>query len=210
MFGQLALRGFADRVNLGLIPSSEAGWRTACRALRSTGAVLHLHGNVNTLTASCERHLAEQCFSHQLDQTQAPAGCLPTVDPEASQQEDEHGGFDRRRYMVADGVAMTESKVDNSAVSGNVTVGSNSTNSTSVRAKSKDSWFRWGCGVCHRLQALLTEEHGGRWLVDVSHVQHVKSYAPHVDHIVLDIVCRSESCDVDECCSHISRIHSWE
>ena len=37
----------ADRVNLGLIPQSEVSWRTACQALRQTGGVLHVHGNVH-------------------------------------------------------------------------------------------------------------------------------------------------------------------
>lgn len=36
-----------DRVSLGLLPSSEGGWRTAVKALRkSTGGWLHVHGNV--------------------------------------------------------------------------------------------------------------------------------------------------------------------
>lgn len=38
----------ADRVNLGLIPSSESSWPTACNALKAnTGGVLHIHGNVD-------------------------------------------------------------------------------------------------------------------------------------------------------------------
>ncbi|RNA13303.1 tRNA wybutosine-synthesizing 2 -like protein [Brachionus plicatilis] len=38
----------ADRVNLGLIPSSELSWRTACYALKKhSGGVLHIHGNVD-------------------------------------------------------------------------------------------------------------------------------------------------------------------
>ena len=41
-------RGVADRVNLGLIPSSEVSWRSACLALRDRGGVLHVHGNVET------------------------------------------------------------------------------------------------------------------------------------------------------------------
>lgn len=36
-----------DRVSLGLLPSSEGGWRTAVRALKNeTGGWLHIHGNV--------------------------------------------------------------------------------------------------------------------------------------------------------------------
>ena len=41
-------RGLADRVSLGLIPSSEVSWRTACLALKDRGGVLHVHGNVET------------------------------------------------------------------------------------------------------------------------------------------------------------------
>ncbi|GAB6022264.1 tRNA wybutosine-synthesizing protein 2 [Chamberlinius hualienensis] len=40
--------GVAQRVNLGLIPSSEISWETACRALDPvTGGVLHVHANVD-------------------------------------------------------------------------------------------------------------------------------------------------------------------
>ena len=43
----------ADRVNLGLIPSSEESWPTACRALRRrTGGRLHIHGNVDIAASS--------------------------------------------------------------------------------------------------------------------------------------------------------------
>lgn len=36
-----------DRVSLGLLPSSEGGWRTGIKALRrTTGGWLHVHGNV--------------------------------------------------------------------------------------------------------------------------------------------------------------------
>ena len=45
---QLNLKNFADRVNLGLIPSSAEGWPVACAALKSlTGGWLHIHGNVS-------------------------------------------------------------------------------------------------------------------------------------------------------------------
>ena len=39
--------GVADRVNLGLIPSSEAAWETALRVLKPSGGWLHVHENVN-------------------------------------------------------------------------------------------------------------------------------------------------------------------
>ena len=46
----------ADRVNLGLIPSSELSWKTACEALRlETGGFLHIHGNVDIKTSMAEK-----------------------------------------------------------------------------------------------------------------------------------------------------------
>ncbi|CAN8246270.1 unnamed protein product [Cochlearia groenlandica] len=45
-----APKGVADRVNLGLIPTSEGSWVTAIQALRlPEGGVLHVHGNVKDL-----------------------------------------------------------------------------------------------------------------------------------------------------------------
>ena len=40
------LHGKFDRVSLGLLPSSEGGWRYAVRALSDCGGWLHVHGNV--------------------------------------------------------------------------------------------------------------------------------------------------------------------
>ncbi|KAF5200292.1 tRNA wybutosine-synthesizing protein 2/3/4 [Thalictrum thalictroides] len=40
-----APKGVADRVCLGLLPSSEGSWVTAVRALRIEGGMLHVHGN---------------------------------------------------------------------------------------------------------------------------------------------------------------------
>ncbi|KAK3127155.1 hypothetical protein QOZ80_7AG0569120 [Eleusine coracana subsp. coracana] len=42
-----APKGVADRVSLGLLPSSECSWATAVAALRVEGGILHIHGNVN-------------------------------------------------------------------------------------------------------------------------------------------------------------------
>uniref|UniRef100_A0A8D0GLJ8 tRNA wybutosine-synthesizing protein 2 homolog n=1 Tax=Sphenodon punctatus TaxID=8508 RepID=A0A8D0GLJ8_SPHPU len=68
---QLELKDVADRVNLGLIPSSEAGWPIACRVLRSDmGGVLHIHQNVESFPAKLlqlpqesEQHESEQSVS---------------------------------------------------------------------------------------------------------------------------------------------------
>ncbi|XP_045364381.1 tRNA wybutosine-synthesizing protein 2 homolog isoform X2 [Camelus bactrianus] len=46
---KLKLSNVADRVNLGLIPSSEEGWPIACQVLRrDAGGILHIHQNVES------------------------------------------------------------------------------------------------------------------------------------------------------------------
>ena len=40
------MQGVADRVLLGLLPSSRCAWRTALAALKEQGGWLYLHGNV--------------------------------------------------------------------------------------------------------------------------------------------------------------------
>ena len=48
----------------------------------------------------------------------------------------------------------------------------------------------WADSTAKKIQDLLVEIHGCQWTTDVIHVEHVKSYAPHVDHIVVDIGCK--------------------
>ena len=40
------LTGLADRVHLGILPSSESTWRLAVDCLKPTGGVIHIHMNV--------------------------------------------------------------------------------------------------------------------------------------------------------------------
>ncbi|KAL6567498.1 hypothetical protein OROGR_001166 [Orobanche gracilis] len=44
-----APKGVADRVCLGLLPSSECSWVAAVRALRDEGGMLHIHGNAKDI-----------------------------------------------------------------------------------------------------------------------------------------------------------------
>jgi len=98
----------ADRVNLGLIPTSELGWPVAVRALKKRHAGwFHVHENVTT----------------------DPALGAPVADQLAT----------------------------------------------------------FGLGVAASFKALLCETHGGEWSVGIDHVEKVKSYAPHIYHVVYDV-----------------------
>ncbi|NWH61289.1 TYW2 protein, partial [Geococcyx californianus] len=130
---QLELRDVADRVNLGLIPSSEEGWPVACRVLKKdTGGVLHIHHNVET----------------------------PVL------QAEEAGAGGEVQHPVEDSGKET------------------------VRTRIRPEWQRWAEATAARIQGLLAELHGQQWHTSILHIEAVKSYAPHVHHVVLDLECR--------------------
>ncbi|NXX40153.1 TYW2 protein, partial [Tricholaema leucomelas] len=144
---QLELQDIADRVNLGLIPSSEEGWPVACRVLKkSTGGVLHIHHNVE---------------SHPVPAPpQTPVLLAEHGSPEAAD---------------SDGEAQ-----DPMEDSGKETLG----------ARIRPEWQRWAEATAAQIQKLLVELHGQLWCTRILHIEPVKSYAPHVHHLVLDLECR--------------------
>ncbi|NWR84740.1 TYW2 protein, partial [Furnarius figulus] len=133
---KLELRDTADRVNLGLIPSSEEGWPVACRVLKKdTGGVLHIHHNVET-----------------------PPAPTPVLPAERGSPEVQHPMEDTGKERVG--------------------------------ARVRLEWQRWAEATATRIQGLLVELHRRPWRTSILHVETVKSYAPHVHHLVLDLECR--------------------
>ncbi|XP_068871119.1 tRNA wybutosine-synthesizing protein 2 homolog [Aphelocoma coerulescens] len=144
---QLELRDVADRVNLGLIPSSEGGWPVACRVLKKdTGGVLHIHHNVETPPAPAP------------PQTPAPPAERGSPEATGSGGEAQHPTEDGGKEMLG--------------------------------ARLRPEWRRWAEATATRIQGLLAELHGRPWRTSILHIEAVKSYAPHVQHLVLDLECR--------------------
>lgn len=124
---QLKLCDIADRVNLGLIPSSEDGWPVACRLLRrTTGGILHIHQNVTSPLPN--------------------TAVIPAIN-DAMQR-------------------VSGKKAD------------------------REAWQAWADDTANRIIFLLRGITGALWKTNIQHIEHVKSYAPHVHHIVLDLECR--------------------
>ncbi|KAM6426862.1 tRNA wybutosine-synthesizing protein 2 homolog [Liasis olivaceus] len=153
---KVELSGVADRVNLGLIPTSEEGWPVACRVLRKdVGGVLHIHQNVETFPA---RTLEP---SRQLEQNQSPEQCL--LQAASRGQEDQ--------------VVLEDHDVLQNA-------------GQSFTASAKQEWQHWAEVTATQIQILLQDLDRKLWKTQILHIEHVKSYAPHVDHLVLDLDCR--------------------
>ncbi|XP_036904400.1 tRNA wybutosine-synthesizing protein 2 homolog [Sturnira hondurensis] len=145
---KLKLSNVADRVNLGLIPSSEEGWPTACQVLRNdTGGILHIHQNVE----SFPRKNLQPAGISEMGKERWPQQII------INQWEHEAPRDSRRKVLSA-------------AV--------------------KPEWQRWAESAETRIGTLLQQVHGKPWKTQILHIQPVKSYAPHVDHVVLDLECR--------------------
>ncbi|NXI74932.1 TYW2 protein, partial [Anseranas semipalmata] len=146
---QLQLRDVADRVNLGLIPSSEEGWPVACRVLKKgTGGVLHIHHNVESLPAPA-------CLQPPVPRDEQ----RPPEEASSGEQEDGQGEW------KSGGKEMLAARV-------------------------RPEWRRWAEATAAQIRGLLAELHGQPWRTSILHIEAVKSYAPHVHHIVLDLECR--------------------
>ncbi|XP_052017328.1 tRNA wybutosine-synthesizing protein 2 homolog [Apodemus sylvaticus] len=146
---KLKLSNIADRVNLGLIPSSEEGWPIACQVLRKdVGGILHIHQNVES-------------FSGKNPQS-----------PGSSNMEEELCPCPQK---------ITTNKWGN-GTTGKFRGG--------MLSASKPEWQRWAESAETQIASLLQQVHGKPWRTQILHVHPVKSYAPHVDHIVLDLECR--------------------
>uniref|UniRef100_A0A8C8VPC1 tRNA wybutosine-synthesizing protein 2 homolog n=1 Tax=Pelusios castaneus TaxID=367368 RepID=A0A8C8VPC1_9SAUR len=159
---QLELQDVADRVNLGLLPSSEEGWPIACQLLRKdTGGILHIHQNVESFPAKAlhlhSGHLEEQ----QLQQ--CPEQALPNGQGNSLTQ------GNHRSPKDADIIGSGRE---------------------SQAAVARSEWQKWAETTGVRIRTLLQQLHGKPWRTNILHIQPVKSYAPHVYHIVLDLECR--------------------
>lgn len=177
----------ADRVNLGLIPSSEPGYMAACQALKSsTGGYLHIHGNVDSKhttdnsAGNTERDDAGKDITH----TDVCSGCQGEV-------------MDSKR---------TASPLGKETISETVnachTVKHCEITCTSIDHKDKTlwkeaalvkcktlAWRRWAESTAIKIRSILCSVHGVNCCVCIQHVETVKSYAPHVHHLVIDLHC---------------------
>lgn len=53
-------------------------------------------------------------------------------------------------------------------------------------------WRLWAEDTARRIAVILKEINGASWQTNIRHIENVKSYAPHIHHVVLDLECRPE------------------
>ncbi|KAJ7310523.1 hypothetical protein JRQ81_007445 [Phrynocephalus forsythii] len=154
---KLQLWDVADRVNLGLIPTSEAAWPVACQVLRKDiGGILHIHQNVESFPAKVHG------LPHHLVQDQPVEELIQQGTPEG--QEDR---------LIQEGSNLLKDAAEGALTS-----------------SAQWKWQRWAESTGLRIRTLLQELDGKQWRTKILHIEQVKSYAPHVHHLVLDLDCR--------------------
>lgn len=199
--------GVADRVNVGLIPSSEPGWPTALAALRlDTGGILHVHTNVTSGRSRDERstlyrHVNDtrQSVSDDDDvvvndsHTSVLTQCRHSAVSSSSNQPTRGVLHEAHPCHLANDDVCKRCIISTTTTTSHVTAAAVDRTSTMKFAKtraSKPAWHAWADRACETLRRHLSEMQRCDWSVSVMHIEHVKSYAPHIDHIVVDIECR--------------------
>lgn len=156
-------RGIADHINMGLIPSCEQYWPIAVEILKPSGGWLHLHGNVTSFSKS------QQFSVHCKD-------CLLLLESLSIDVENMtlavcSTGF---KITILDGKLKID-KLEYSCI-----------------VWKKVEWFVWSIHVSHSLCEYFCNFHKKKWVVMPKSLHRVKSYAPHIDHLVLDILCEND------------------
>ena len=202
--------GVADRVNLGLIPTSEGSWPTACAALKpQSGGWLHIHANVDctlSTTSGVKRNeagsniskknaagiLCEECVEHreengELSGRSTQDGTLCVLGNSGNSSPSTAVG----PFKDANGLKEDLPGIFNFDDSDGKDKRRN--DNESVCVSRRDYWKEWAeiqAGIIRELLNSVHEDSTKDWLCIVKHIEHVKSYAPHVDHIVVDMECR--------------------
>ncbi|XP_046405743.1 tRNA wybutosine-synthesizing protein 2 homolog isoform X2 [Ischnura elegans] len=196
----------ADRVYLGLIPTCQPGVVTACKALKSIrGGVLHLHENVTSgrkvLKNSPLKVSQEDTSELPSNVAATPSGIDFEIDLKSELYNEPQcqvcENIEKKFFISLD--ENSKCKFDCSDRSEkfdyncSFIMKGNEENifacpSFEVMWKKKE-WFCHAIHMSHVVCSTLSCLHSNPWMVSVVNLHHVKSYAPHIDHLVYDIKC---------------------
>ncbi|XP_048400475.1 tRNA wybutosine-synthesizing protein 2 homolog [Stegostoma tigrinum] len=194
---QLSLRNLADRVNLGLIPSSEDGWPIACQLLREDkGGILHIHHNISLYAESRDAHFNRQNFDSGSSKVQQES---LTAELRSLSTEGSESGSNPTipAFTSSFKTCTNKDSIFNSRWKGPGNQSEVETNCGmryEKRRFTNPEWQAWAETVALRIKYLLETLYAKPWWTNILYIEHVKSYAPHIDHVVLDLECRP--CDV--------------
>ena len=181
---QVCPKDVADHVNLGLIPSSEEGWATACAALKSqSGGILHIHGNVTSLGTSTgmrsNRDERATMIDEKCECAERNSECQPRLGGQASGQKCEQN-------TCEDGASVLEQCKNH--VTERMSCQKLAQKAWSSK-RPRPEWQAWAGNAAAKIKWILQETHHSQWETSIMNIVKVKSYAPRIDHLVLDLQC---------------------
>ena len=156
---QVTPKNFADRVNLGLIPTSTSSWKAACEALNTTsGGWLHIHENIEC-TARTEGSIKKVNFDSVRNESTGRASVLDEKETKC--------------YCLHE---------DNCII--------NRTYKKNLNNLKKGIWCSFVNETLVTLTKYFEDFSHKQWVINVRHIEYLKSYAPRIDNLVFDIECR--------------------
>ena len=156
---QVTPKNFADRVNLGLIPTSTSSWKAACEALNTiSGGWLHIHENIEC-TARTEGSIKEVNFDSERNESTGRASILDEKETKC--------------YCLHE---------DNCII--------NRTYKKNLNNLTKGIWCSFVNETLVTLTKYFEDFSHKQWVINVRHIEYLKSYAPRIDNLVFDIECR--------------------
>lgn len=212
-----------DRVNLGLIPSSEESWPVACRLLRrNTGGILHIHHNVTSPPPAAHSmenkphtnptglHIHDNVTSPpvlRIDNRQSNTATHTGItvnnvtSPPMFNTDKRLAGHVIHKSITVNSVNSVQSEDHNKLQSYPASLKYITPDTDSVsdetqvlhntcKQTDREAWKAWAEHTASHIAGLLRDLTGGSWRTHIQHIEHVKSYAPHIHHIVLDLECR--------------------
>ncbi|KAG8223815.1 hypothetical protein J437_LFUL003701, partial [Ladona fulva] len=171
----------ALRVVMGLIPSCEQGIIPACKALKScTGGILHMHENVSSFTkhSKNKRPLVSPFFSYE---------SLKLVREFCEDCASIIITFPGSGMPIKKNIENVSEQLVPNGCSINLdwqgTYCKPVWDTTSPIFWKRKEWFIQAVHFSHKVCAFISNYHQISWKVEVLGYHHVKSYAPHIDHI---------------------------
>lgn len=155
-------RNIAHRVNLGLIPSAEGSYKTAVEALNGNfGGVLHIHGNVRREKPKKASRIHALPNNLLVQSDTCENSEKSDIDPSLTN----FVVYPENEKLIFD----TYPNVSDCKYS---------------------EWKSWASETARKIGCfLIKKDECCRWKLTLIHLEHVKAFAPFVDHLVLDLQC---------------------
>lgn len=183
----------------------------ACEALNpTTGGILHIHYNVNTKPRTsqddksdepeqpfrCEAKTELSTDTQMGEQQIKPVFDLDVISNQSQCIDSKGEGINNYNgiaEITSDPTDIVSSvDTENKVEYDDIEVSDRSNKPCNkIENNVRDSkWYSWAEETSSEIRDMLQSLHQNVWNTRILHIEHVKSYAPYVDHVVLDLLCK--------------------